>query len=70
MSGKLTIFGDRYIKPTDTVGLLDTRHPERNGFYFVSEVNTKFSVSGGFRRELSMPYRLAKFPKDQPITIK
>ena len=46
------------------------RHPERNGFYFVSEVNTKFSVSGGFRRELSMPYRLAKFPKDQPITIK
>ena len=70
VSGKLTIFGDRYIKPTDTVGLLDMRHPERNGFYFVSEVNTKFSVSGGFRRELSMPYRLAKFPKDQPITIK
>ena len=70
VSGKLTIFGDRYIKPTDTVGLLDMRHPERNGFYFISEVNTKFSVSGGFRRELSMPYRLAKFPKDQPITIK
>lgn len=62
VSGKLTIFGDRYIKPTDTVGLLDTRHPERNGFYFVSEVNTKFSVSGGFRRELTLPYRLAKFP--------
>ena len=70
VSGKLTIFGDRYIKPTDTVGLLDTRHPERNGFYVVSEVNTKFSVSGGFRRELSLPYRLAKFPEDQPITIK
>lgn len=61
VSGKLTIFGDRYIKPTDTVGLLDPRHPERNGFYFVSEVSTKFSVSGGFRRELSLPYRLAKF---------
>ena len=70
VSGKLTIFGDRYIKPTDTVGLLDPRHPERNGFYFVSEVNTKFSVSGGFRRELSLPYRLAKFPADQPITIR
>ena len=70
VTGRLTIFGDRSIRPTDTIGLLDTRHPERNGFYFVSEVNTTFSVSGGFRRELTLPYRIAKFSNDEPIIIK
>lgn len=31
ISGSLVIFGDLFIKPTDIVGLVDVRQPERMG---------------------------------------
>lgn len=61
VSGTVTLFGDRVIRPTDTVGIIDPRHPERNGYYFVESVNIKFGVSEGYRKEIKLPYRVGKF---------
>ena len=36
ISGTLTIFGDLQIKPSDIVGLIDPRQPQKNGYYYVS----------------------------------
>ena len=66
ISGSLVIFGDLFIKPTDIVGLVDVRQPEKNGYYYVESVNTTFGVNG-YRRELKIPYKIASFAK--PVQI-
>ncbi len=60
VSGKLTIFGGRDIKPTSIIGFVDLREPARQGFYLVEEVNTKFGVNG-YRQEITLPYRIKLF---------
>lgn len=62
LSGTLTIFGDRYIRPTDIIGLIDPRQPQKNGYYLVEEVNIKFGVDG-YRKELKLPYKIGNFDK-------
>ena len=66
ISGSIEIFGDLFVNPTDIVGLVDVRQPEKNGYYFVESVNTKFGVSG-YRRELKLPHKIASFSK--PVQI-
>ena len=66
ISGSLVIFGDLFIKPTDIVGLVDVRQPEKNGYYYVESVNTTFGIYG-YRRELKIPFKIASFSK--PVQI-
>lgn len=66
ISGSLEIFGDLFVHPTDIVGLIDPRQPEKNGYYFVESVNTTFGTDG-YRRELKLPYKIASFSK--PVQI-
>jgi hypothetical protein len=66
ISGSLVIFGDLLIKPTDIVGLVDVRQPEKNGYYYVESVNTTFGING-YRRELKIPFKIASFAK--PVQI-
>lgn len=66
ISGSLVIFGDLFIKPTDIVGLVDVRQPEKNGYYYVESVSTTFGING-YRRELKIPFKIASFAK--PVQI-
>lgn len=66
ISGTLEIFGDVFVKPTDIVGLIDIRQPEKNGYYYVESVTTRFG-NNGYRRELKLPYLIARF--SNPVTI-
>lgn len=66
ISGSIVIFGDLFIKPTEIVGLIDVRQPEKNGYYYVEAVNTTFGVNG-YRRELSIPFKIATFSKTVQI---
>lgn len=65
ISGTLTIFGDLEIKPSDIIGLIDPRQPQKNGYYLVEAVNITFGTNG-YRKELKIPYKVAKF-KDYPV---
>lgn len=66
ISGTISIFGDVYVKPTDIVGLIDLRFPEKNGYYFVEQVDTTFDLHG-YRRELHIPFKMATFKKNIQI---
>ena len=66
ISGSIVIFGDLLIRPTDIVGLIDVRQPEKNGYYYVESVNTTFGLNG-YRRELHIPFKIATFSK--PVQI-
>lgn len=66
ISGSISIFGDVFVKPTDIVGLIDMRQPEKNGYYYVESVDTTFGL-GGYRRELKMPYKIANFSDNVKI---
>ena len=66
ISGKLIIFGDLEVRPTDTIGLIDMRQPEKNGYYLVESVNTTFGVNG-YRRELTIPFKIASFKGDVKV---
>lgn len=65
ISGTLTIFGDLEIKPSDIIGLIDPRQPQKNGYYLVESVNITFGTNG-YRKELKIPYKVAKF-KNYPV---
>lgn len=60
LSGNLVIFGDVDVRPTETIGLIDMRFPQKNGYYYVEQVDTIFGVNG-YRRELKIPYKVAGF---------
>lgn len=66
ITGTISIFGDVLVRPTEIIGLVDMRQPEKNGYYFVESVNTTFGLNG-YRRELKMPYKIAKFSKNVTI---
>lgn len=66
ISGSIKIFGDQMISPSDIVGLIDPRNPEKDGYYFVESVSTSFGVNG-YRRELKLPYKMANYGK--PVKI-
>ena len=66
ISGSIVIFGDLLVRPTDIVGLVDVRQPEKNGYYYVESVNTTFGMDG-YRRELHIPFKIATFSK--PVQI-
>lgn len=66
ISGSLELFGDIVVKPTDIVGLIDPRNPEKNGYYYVESVDTSFGMNG-YRREIKIPYKIASFAR--PVTI-
>lgn len=65
ISGTLTIFGDLNVQPSDIIGLIDPRQPQKNGYYIVESVSTKFGVDG-YRKELKLPYKVGKF-KSFPV---
>ena len=64
IEGTLTIFGDYNLESGTKVELIDKRQPEKNGWYIVEEVNTKFGVEG-FRQTLKIPYCIARPEKEQ-----
>lgn len=66
ISGSIEIFGDLFVKPTDIVGLIDLRQPEKDGYYYVESVNTTFGMHG-YRRELQLPFKIASF--SEPVKI-
>lgn len=65
ISGSIEIFGDVMVQPTDIVGFIDMRQPEKNGYYYVESVSTTFGMNG-YRRELKVPFKMAAINK---ITI-
>lgn len=65
ISGTLSIFGDLQIQPSDIVGLIDPRQPQKNGYYLVESVNISFGTNG-YRKELKLPYKIASFA-DYPV---
>lgn len=65
ISGSILIFGDIQVRPSDIVGLIDPRQPQKNGYYLVESVNITFGTNG-YRKELKFPYKIAKF-SDYPV---
>lgn len=65
ISGTISIFGDVKVKPSDIIGLIDPRQPQKNGYYVVESVNIDFGTNG-YRKELKLPYKVASF-KDYPV---
>ena len=63
IEGTITVFGDYKLQSGMKVELLDKREPEKNGWYLVEEVNTKFGVNG-FRQTLKLPYCIARAEKE------
>lgn len=63
ISGKLTIFGNRNIIPGQIVGLIDPQQPEKDGYYLCESVNIIFSVNEGYRREITLPYKICDYIK-------
>lgn len=65
IEGSITIFGDFFeLESGKKVELLDLREPEKNGWYLIDEVNTRFGVNG-FRQVLSLPYCIARPEKEE-----
>jgi len=59
IEGSITVFGDYHWLSGNKAELLDIRQPEKNGWYLVEEVNTKFGVNG-YRQTLKLPYCIAR----------
>lgn len=64
VEGSLEIFGDLKIRTANKVLLIDNQYPQKNGYYFVDEVVTKFGASG-FRQTLKLPYLISKLKEDE-----
>ena len=64
IEGTITLFGDyNDLESGEKVEVLDVRQPEKNGYYLVEEVNTKFGVDG-YRQTIKLPYCIAR-PKNK-----
>ena len=59
IEGSLTLFGDLHLNSVTKVELVDKRNPEKNGYYLVDEVVTKFGTQG-YRQTIKLPYLIAK----------
>jgi hypothetical protein len=62
--GKVTTFGLPYIKHGDSVTLVDSILPEREGTYMVKSVKTTMSISGGLRQEVELDMRIDELSQD------
>ncbi|MGP1514456.1 MAG: hypothetical protein ACTTJH_00665 [Bacteroidales bacterium] len=56
--GKITGFGVPRVKAGDTIKMVDVDNEEREGEYLVESVKVKCGVSGGFRRECALSYKI------------
>lgn len=63
IEGSLTLFGDLALKSGTKVELVDDRYLQKNGYYLVDEVTTKFGVEG-YRQTIKLPYLIAKKKDD------
>lgn len=64
IEGSITVFGDYHLRSGMKVELQDIRQPEKNGWYLIEEVNTKFGVNG-YRQTLKLPYCIARPDEDE-----
>ena len=55
--GTITGFGTPQTMPGDTLALIDSENPERNGEYLIKRVKIRFNASG-FRRENELSYKI------------
>lgn len=58
IEGSLTLFGDLSLRSGLKVELVDNRYPQKNGYYLVEEVTTKFGTRG-YRQTIKLPYLIA-----------
>lgn len=65
IKGSLTLFGDVRVQPTNVIGLIDRRNPQKNGYYLIESVDTDFGVNG-YRKKITIPYKIMNF-KDLKI---
>lgn len=56
--GKITGFGIPKVMAADTIKIIDVDNEQREGEYLVESVKVKYSVSGGFRRECKLSYKI------------
>lgn len=64
IEGTITVFGDYNFESGMKVELLDKRQPEKNGWYLIEEVHTRFGVDG-YRQTLKLPYCIARPEKEE-----
>lgn len=57
-TGRITGFGEPFVKHTQTVQITDPRYSEPNGFYLVDKVQVQFGANG-FRREVEIGKKVA-----------
>lgn len=55
--GTITGFGTPQTMPGDTLALIDSENPERNGEYLIKRVKVRFNANG-FRRENELSYKI------------
>ena len=55
--GTITGFGTPQTMPGDTLALIDSENPDRNGEYLIKRVKVRFNASG-FRRENELSYKI------------
>ena len=58
IEGSLTLFGDLALRSAEKVELVDNRYVQKNGYYLVDEVTTKFGTHG-YRQTIKLPYLIA-----------
>lgn len=63
IEGTLTLFGDLHLKSGTKVELVDQQFTQKNGYYLVDEVVTKFGVNG-YRQTIKLPYLIARKKTD------
>lgn len=59
IEGSLTLFGDYNLKSGTKVHLTDNRFPQKNGYYLIEEVVTKFGTSG-YRQTIKLPHCISR----------
>ena len=59
IDGTLVLFGDLNLKSGTKIKLTDTRHPAKNGYYLVGEVDTTFGIDG-YRQTIKLPYCISR----------
>lgn len=57
-TGKITGFGLPRTKAGDVLKLVDAANAEREGSYLIKSVKITYSLSGGFRRENELSYKI------------
>ena len=60
IDGSLTVMGDFGLKSGIKVHLTDDRHPEKNGYYLLEEIVTKFGVNDGYKQTIKLPYCISR----------